>query len=400
MRLANRKIILGVTGGIAAYKSAYLTRLLVKAGADVQVVMTEAATKFVTPLTFESLTGREAAVEMFPVGRYFATHHISFAEWPDIFVIAPATADFIAQIAHGHCGTLLAAILCATRRKIILVPAMNEGMWANPAVQKNLEILRGYGYIIADVGVGEMACQSFGPGRMAEPDEIFEIVAGELEPQGPLAGKAILVTAGPCREGLDPIRFISNRSSGKMGFALARQAMHLGGNVTLITGPVALPDPLGMRVVRVETTEEMAAAVTTRFPSVDYLIMAAAPADYRPARRADHKIKKTGATLVIELEPTVDILKSVAGIRRDTQVVVGFALETENDVENARNKLNDKRLDYIIVNNPLEEGAGFETDTNRVTIISRSGDQRRIDRDDKDVVAQKIWEYLTTDGKR
>jgi len=398
MTLTNRKIILGVTGGIAAYKSAYLTRLLVKAGADVQVIMTEAGTKFITPLTFESLTGREVAVQMFPVDRYIATHHISFAEWPDLFVVAPATADFIAQVAHGLCSSLLATVLCATKRKAILAPAMNEGMWANPIVQKNVALLQEQGYIFAGVGVGEMACRSFGAGRMAEPEEILTLIEQVLQSGGPLSGKKVIVTAGPCREAIDPVRFISNRSSGKMGYALAREAELLGGTVTLISGPTALPDPERMRVVKVETTEQMAQAVTAELPGADYLIMAAAPADYRPAHTAEQKMKKGSDGITLELTPTIDILKQVSTIRKTGQIIVGFSLETENDVENSRRKLTEKRLDYIVVNNAVEPGAGFDVDTNRVTVLSKDGEVVRMEPASKDAVAKRIWEYLLRHG--
>lgn len=398
MTLINRKIILGVTGGIAAYKSAYLARLLVKAGAEVQVIMTEPGTKFITPLTFESLTGREVAVDMFPTGRYIATHHITYAEWADLFVVAPATADFIAQAAHGHCASLLAAVLCATKRKIILAPAMNEGMWANPIVQRNVALLQEHGYIFAGVGIGEMACHSFGAGRMAEPDEILDLIKQVLQSGGPLSGKKVIVTAGPCREAIDPVRFISNRSSGKMGFALAREAELLGASVTLITGPTALADPDGMRIIRVETTDQMAHAVMTELPGVDYLVMAAAPADYRPAVTATQKMKKGSGKITLELTPAIDILKQVSTQRKDEQVIVGFSLETENDLENSRKKLIEKRLDYIVINNAGEPGAGFDVDTNRVTILSRDGETTRLEAAGKDVVAQRIWGYLLGHG--
>lgn len=398
MTLINRKIILGVTGGIAAYKSAYLARLLIKAGADVQVIMTEAGTKFITPLTFESLTGREVAVEMFPVGRYIATHHISFAEWPDLLVIAPATADFIAQAAHGFCASLLATVLCATKRKVVMAPAMNEGMWANPIVQGNVALLQERGYVFAGVGVGEMACRSFGAGRMAEPEEIVTLVEQVLHSTGPLSGKTVIVTAGPCREAIDPVRFISNRSSGKMGYALAREAGLLGATVTLITGPTALPDPEGMRVVKVETTEQMAQAVMTELPGADCLIMAAAPADYRPVQAATQKMKKGTEPVTMALTPTIDILRQVSSVRTDDQLIVGFSLETENELENSRRKLTEKRLDYIVVNNAVEPGAGFDVDTNRVTVLSKSGEVVRMDPASKDVVAQRIWEFLIRHG--
>ncbi len=400
MQLTNYKIILGITGGIAAYKSAYLTRLLVKAGAEVRVVMTEAAVKFITPLTFESLTNREVAVEMFPEGRFVSARHIALAEWPDLIVVAPATADFIAQVANGLCSSLLSAVLCATKRKVIMAPAMNEGMYANPAVRRNISTLREFGYCLAEVGVGDMACGGFGPGRMAEPEEIFELVTKEIRSEGSLTGEKILVTAGPCREAIDPVRFISNRSSGKMGFAIASEAEKLGGEVTLITGPVSLPDPRGVRVVRVETTGQMADVVQEEFGFADYLIMAAAPADYKPKSVSSQKIKKTDGETSITLKPAVDILKTVSSVRKESQVIVGFSLETENEVENSKKKLHDKKLDFIVVNNPTEEGAGFDCDTNRVVIISKSGETVELDKNKKEAIAKKIWGYILSHGRK
>jgi len=394
MKLSNRKIVIGISGGIAAYKSAYLVRLLVKAGAEVQVIMTEAATKFITPLTFEALTDHEVHVEMFPQDKFAGTHHITLAKWPDLIAVTPATADLIAQVSHGFCSSLLATVICATPRKVIWAPSMNEGMFANPVVQKNLKILQDMGHVIAEVGVGEMACKSFGAGRMAEPEEIFELIVSEIGRGGPLDGKKVVVTAGGCREPIDPVRFISNRSSGKMGYALAREAERLGAEVVLITGPTALPDLPGIRMVKIETTQQMADAVEVEFVDAGYLMMAAAPADYKPAKTSGQKIKKSDKKLTISLSPTVDILKTITASRKKSQIVVGFSLETENELDNSRKKLKDKKLDYIVVNNPLQEGAGFDHDTNRVTILSISGRKQSLDKADKDEIAGKIWQYV------
>lgn len=394
MEPAGRKIVLGVTGGIAAYKSAYLTRLLVKSKAEVQVIMTEAGAKFVTPLTFESLTNRDVAVQMFPEKRFISTRHITMAKWPDLIVIAPATADFIAQYALGMCPSLLSAVVCATKKPVVIAPAMNDGMYQNEAVQENIQKLRDRGVIIAEAGTGEMACDSFGPGRMAEPDEIFDLICTTLSTRGPLSGKKVLVTAGPCRESLDPVRYISNRSSGKMGFEIALQAQKLGADVSLVTGPVALPDLPGIETVRVETTEEMAHAVEDRFATCDYLVMAAAPADYKPKISFKQKMKKCDIGIMVDFEPTIDILKHLATSRKETQTVIGFSLETENELENSRKKLTEKKLDYIVINNPLEDGAGFETETNRVTILSATGETKEIGKANKDIVARQIWEYV------
>ena len=397
-RLPNYKIILGITGGIAAYKSAYLARLLVQAGAEVQVIMTEAGTKFVTPLTFEALTGREVAVEMFPEGQFVGTRHIDYADWADLIVIAPASADFIGQIAGGLCPSLLSTVVCAGRHRVLFAPAMNDGMWESEPVQNNVSLLRKYGHEIIDVGVGDMACRSYGAGRMAEPEDIFEIITGLLTTEGPLSGKKVMVTAGPCREAIDPVRYISNRSSGKMGFALARRAARMGAEVTLVTGPVTLDDPAGVKVIHIETTEQMAQEVNSQFPECDYLVMAAAPADYKAADSSNHKIKKSKKNLSLKLSPTIDILKNLPIDRRDNQTVVGFSLETENDIKNSQKKLKDKNLDYIVVNNALEDGAGFDSDTNRVTVLSSGRESYIIDKADKEVVARRIWEYILGDG--
>lgn len=399
MSLFNRNIVLGITGGIAAYKSAYLARLLIKAGAAVQVIMTEAGTKFVTPLTFEALTGKEVAVEMFPENRVVGTRHISLAEWPDLIVVAPATADFIGQIAYGLCPSLLSAVVCATRRPVLLAPAMNEGMYANPAVQQNIATLRQRGYHFAEVGVGEMACRSYGAGRMAEPEDILKSIVDLLSFKGPLSGKKILVTAGPCREPLDPVRFLSNRSSGKMGYAVTRQAFLLGGEVTLISGPVALADLPGVRTIKVETTAQMAEAVESEVDACDYLIMAAAPADFKPRTISPQKIKKDGGDRTIELTAAPDILKRISARRRPDQIIVGFALETENELENAARKLRDKKLDYIVVNNPFEEGAGFETETNCVIVLNNKGKSVTLELADKDIIARKLWEFVLGDAR-
>ncbi|MEZ5358501.1 MAG: bifunctional phosphopantothenoylcysteine decarboxylase/phosphopantothenate--cysteine ligase CoaBC [Candidatus Zixiibacteriota bacterium] len=400
MVLSHRKIVLGVTGGIAAYKSAYLARLLIKAGAEVQVIMTRAGAKFVTPLTFESLTGRSVAVEMFAENTFVGTRHIDFAEWADLIVVAPATADFIAQIANGFCPELLSTVVCASNRPLLLAPAMNDVMWENPAVQTNVETLKNRGVFFANVGIGEMACRSFGPGRMAEPDEIFEHIASIIGKSGPLKDKKVIITAGPCREAIDPVRYISNRSSGKMGFALAIEAEKLGADVTLISGPTALLNPDRVTVVNTETTAEMAQAVQSHFANADYLVMAAAPADFTPTKPFDQKVKKNDSGMALELSPTIDILKSLKDKKTSGQTIIGFALETEYVLDNAKKKLADKNLDFIVVNDALEAGAAFDSDTNRVVIIAKDGRSTELKKADKDVIARNIWEYVLGDGRR
>ncbi len=398
MRLAGSHIVLGVTGGIAAYKSAYLTRLLIKAGAEVQVIMTEAATKFVTPLTFESLSQREVAVDMFPDGKFVGTRHIDYADWADLIVIAPATADFIALAANGLCPNLLSTVVCAYRRKVLYAPAMNDGMWDHPAVKENVSLLRKYSHVIAGVGIGEMACRSNGPGRMAEPDELLELIVTLLKPEGDLSGKTVVVTAGPAREAIDPVRYISNRSSGKMGFTLAADAYRRGAEVILIAGPVSLETPRGVQRIDVETTAEMARAVENAFATCDYLFMAAAPADFTPAKPSDSKIKKSSTPVALDLAPTQDILASLAGRKAAHQCVVGFALETDNLLPNAKTKLKNKNLDFIVLNDAGESGAAFDSDTNHVIIISRDGFQKDIPKMDKLTCARAIIDHILAYG--
>lgn len=366
-----RRILLGVTGGIASYKAGWLARLLAQAGGEVDVVMTRAATEFVGPITFEALTGRPVHTDIFAVGR--ALDHIRLAREASAVVVAPATADFMARAAHGQADDLLSACLLATTAPVLLVPAMNDRMWAHPQTQRNAAHLREIGYTVLDPDNGMLAAgEGSGPGRMPEPETIFAHV-GRLLDDGALRGRSVVVTAGPTREPVDPVRFISNRSSGKMGVAIAAAAWRRGADVTLIAGPLDVAPPVGVKVVRVETTEEMRSAVSCALPSADALLMAAAPADFRAARPAATKIKRAGGLATIELDSTPDILAETAAQRRDGAVVVGFALETDDLVANARKKLQAKGLDLIVANPAGEPDAGFEADTNRVTLIGRDG---------------------------
>lgn len=368
-----RRVLLGVTGGIASYKAAWLARLLAQAGADVDVVMTRAATEFVGPITFEALTGRPVHTDIFAAGR--ALDHIRLAREADAVVVAPATADFMARAAQGRADDLLAACLLATEAPVLLVPAMNDRMWAHPQTRRNVDHLREIGYTVVDPDEGPLAAgEGSGPGRMPEPETIVAHAARLLDDRS-LDGRRIVVTAGPTREALDPVRFLSNRSTGKMGVALAAAAWRRGAEVTLIAGPLEVPAPVGPRVVRVETTEEMAEAVRRALPAADGLIMAAAPADFRAARPAPSKIKKQdGAPAAIDLSRTTDILSATLDARRPSAVIVGFALETDDLVSNAREKLDAKRLDLVVANDAREPGAGFAVDTNRVTLIARDGE--------------------------
>ena len=368
---AGRRVLLGVSGGIASYKTAWLARLLAKAGAEVDVVMTRAATEFVGPVTFEALTGRPVHTGLFDAGR--ALDHIHLAREAAAVVVAPATADFMARAATGHADDLLTACLLATDAPVLLVPAMNDRMWAHAQTQANAARLRELGYRLLDPDDGVLAAgEGSGPGRMPEPETIFAHVGRLLEDgDAPLVGRRVVVTAGPTREPIDPVRFVSNHSSGRMGVSIAAAAWRRGASVMLIAGPLAVPAPVGVSVVRVESTEEMRQAVARELAEADVLVMAAAPADYRPADVATSKLKKTGRPRAIELAENADILKSTRDARRDGAVIVGFALETDDLIENAKKKLDAKALDLIVLNDAKEEGAGFGVETNRVTLLTR-----------------------------
>jgi phosphopantothenoylcysteine decarboxylase / phosphopantothenate---cysteine ligase len=370
----DRTVLLGVTGGIASYKSAWLARLLTKAGAKVDVVLTRSATEFVSGITFEALTGRPAHVGLFDAGR--ALDHIKLAKSADAIVVAPATADFLARAASGQANDLLTAILLATGAPVLLVPAMNDHMWAHAQTQRNVQHLQELGYAVLEPDEGRLAAgEGEGPGRMPEPETIFAHVGRLIEKRAgsALGGRRVIVTAGPTREAIDPVRFVSNHSSGKMGVALASSAWRRGADVSLIAGPLSVAPPTGPDLVAVETTEEMAVAVDALVPEADVLIMAAAPADFRPAKVAESKIKKGKNVPVLELEHTPDILRGTIAKRRKKSIIVGFALETNDAIANARKKLTDKSLDLIVLNDAREAGAGFGVDTNRVTLIDRAG---------------------------
>lgn len=365
------RVVLGVSGGIAAYKSGWVARLLAAAGAEVDVVMTRAATEFVAPLTFEALTGRAVHTDLFSPGR--ALDHIHLAREADALVVAPATADFLARAAHGRGDDLLAACLLATTAPVILFPAMNDAMWAHPQTQHNTTHLRDIGYTVVDPDVGALAAgEGSGPGRMPEPETIVAHVGRALD-DASFRGRTVVVTAGPTREPVDPVRFLSNRSSGKMGVAIASAAWRRGARVVLIAGPLKVPDPVGPSLVRVETTEEMAEAVRQALPGAHALVMAAAPADFRAADPAASKIKKTDGPASIALATTTDILACTVRHRPPGLVTVGFALETDHLLESARSKLLDKQLDLIVANSAREHDAGFGADTNRVTILAPDG---------------------------
>jgi phosphopantothenoylcysteine decarboxylase/phosphopantothenate--cysteine ligase len=367
------RVLLGVTGGIAAYKSAELTRRLKDRGADVQVVMTAGAQHFITPQTFQALSGRPVRTDLWDAAAEAAMGHIELARWPSRIVVAPASADFIARLAHGLAGDLLTTLCLATDVPITVVPAMNRLMWANPATQANVATLRQRGIAILGPAAGEQACGETGPGRMVEPHEIVDaLFAVAARPaSGALQGRKVVVTAGPTRERIDPVRFITNRSSGKMGFAVAEAARDAGADVVIVSGPVNVPTPQGIRRVNVETAEQMLAAVSAELHDTDIFIGSAAVSDYRAREIAEHKIKKTSADLVLHLARTPDILATVAaGTPRP--FVVGFAAETQDVEANALKKLAGKNLDMIAANQ-VGEGLAFDCDDNALTVYWRDG---------------------------
>jgi phosphopantothenoylcysteine decarboxylase/phosphopantothenate--cysteine ligase len=371
--IKEKEILLGVTGGIAAYKAAELTRLLVKHNAKVTVVMTAAARKFLTPLTLETLSGNFVYTEMFNPQRFSSTEHISLAEKADVLIVAPATANFIGKLANGIADDLLSTVAMATRAPIILAPAMNVNMWNNPIVQRNLDYLKSLGYIVVEPAEGELACGAQGAGRLAEIDNIVEEAERVLTPQD-LAGKNILVTAGPTREHLDPTRFISNPSTGKMGFEMARVARRMGADVTLVYGPSHLSPPAGVKAISVVSAVQMHEAVQEHFDDQDIIIKAAAVADFRPVQTHGEKVKKQTLvkSLRIDLESNPDILKTLGG-KKKKQFMVGFAAETRDLVQNAQKKLKSKNLDMIAANDVTRQDAGFAKETNVVKIISKDG---------------------------
>jgi phosphopantothenoylcysteine decarboxylase/phosphopantothenate--cysteine ligase len=355
----------------------WLARLLTQAGAEVDVVMTRAAREFVGPITFEAVTGRPVHTEIFGPGH--ALDHIRLAREAKVIAVAPATADFVGRAAHGLADDLLSACLLAAQSKVLLVPAMNDRMWAHAQTRHNVDQARSLGYEILEPAEGQLAVgEGSGPGRMPEPEEIMSRIGRLLESKSPLSGKKVVVTAGATREPIDPVRFISNHSSGKMGVAIARAAWRRGADVTLIAGHVDIPLPGELTIVKAGTVEEMSKSVAKALPSADVLIMAAAPADFRPAARATEKIKKGRGTPKIELEATDDILKSTISKRKKKSLIVGFALETGDGVINAREKLKSKDLDLVVLNDATEAGAGFGVDTNRVTLIDRAGKEEEL----------------------
>jgi phosphopantothenoylcysteine decarboxylase/phosphopantothenate--cysteine ligase len=367
------KVALGVTGGIAAYKAAEIVRLLQERGVRVQVIMTQAAQEFVRPLTFAALSGEKVITDMFAAGSEepnidSAVEHIAVAQSIDAMLVAPATADVLARFAQGISNDFLSTLYLATTAPVVVAPAMNVNMWNHPATQANLEVLRKRGVKVVEPGTGYLACGMTGPGRLAENEAIVAAVMEALGASQELAGETLLITAGPTREKIDPVRYITNRSSGRMGYALAEAALRRGARVLLVSGPTTVPPPDAVALTRVETAEEMRDAVLKLLPEASIVIKTAAVSDYRPRLAADQKIKRNGP-MTLELEPTADILAELSQ-RKRSQIIVGFAAETQNVLENARKKLAAKSLDAIVVNDVSREGIGFDSDRNAVTIIT------------------------------
>lgn len=393
----HQRVLLGVTGGIASYKAAWLARLLTQNGAEVDVVMTRAATEFIGAVTFEALTGRPVHTALIQQGH--ALDHIKLARAANIVVIAPTTADFIARAVGGHADDLLSAILLANTAPVLLVPAMNDRMWAHAQVQSNIESAKKLGYNVLPPDDGALAVgEGHGPGRMPEPETILAHVARILESSKKLKGKHVVVTAGPTREPIDPVRFMSNRSSGRMGIEIAAAAWRRGAEVTLIAGPLEVATPPAVKVVHVETTTQMQDAVIKALANANALVMAAAPADFTPANPADQKIKKQDGPDTLQLARTPDILKSSVLARQKGAVIVGFALETQNAISEGTRKLREKGLDLVVVNDATEAGAGFGVETNRVTFVNKVGEIEALPlmskRDVADAILDKVEALL------
>ena len=389
--MLKKKILLGVTGGIAAYKSAELIRLIIKSGAEVRVVMTTAATEFVQPLTYQALSGHRVYTDIFDAEADSAMDHIELARWADLMIVAPASADFIAKMRNGYADNLLLTLCLASKQPVAIAPAMNQQMYANRATQDNIKQLASRAVLIWGPDDGEQACGDTGPGRMLEPTELFDRVAEYLSP-GKLDGKNVLITAGPTREPIDPVRYISNRSTGRMGYALAQAAHQAGAGVTLVSGPVNLDAPSGVERISVSSAIEMRDAVIERVAKVDIFIACAAVSDYRVEQVAAQKIKKTTQKIKLELIPNPDIVSEVTRLK-NKPFTLGFAAETEKLEQHAVEKLQRKNLDMIAANRVAAEQTGFESDTNELTVIWPDG-QRLLTLNDKNEIAKQLIDLV------
>lgn len=390
--LQGKHIVLGVTGSIAAYKIASLASMLKKQSADITVIMTQNATNFINPITFETLTGNKCLVDTFDRNFQYSVEHVSLAKQTDLFMIAPASANVIAKAAHGLADDMLTTTLLACECPKIIVPAMNTRMYRNPIVQDNRKILQSYGMEVITPAVGYLACGDTGEGKMPEPEVLYEAILHALQPKD-MTDLHVLVTAGPTMEKIDPVRYITNHSSGKMGYAIARAAMMRGARVTLITGKTHLTPPIGVHTIEITSASDMARAVKEYAGTQDIIIKAAAVADYRPKYTADEKIKKKNSDMSIDLERTEDILGFLGAHKKEGQFLCGFSMETENMIENSRKKLKTKNLDLIVANNLKERGAGFGIDTNIVTLLSHE-DTVELPILSKDEVADRLLSYI------
>lgn len=397
--LRGKTVILGVTGGIAAYKAASLASLLVKQGCEVHVIMTEHALNFISPVTFETLTGRKCLTDTFDRNFQYNVEHVSLAKKADLFVVAPATANVIGKLAAGIADDMLTTTMLACRCSKLIVPAMNTNMYENSIVQENMEKLRQHGFTLMEPSVGRLACGDTGIGKFPPESEIFDYILREIAMEKDMAGKKVLITAGPTREPIDPVRFLTNHSTGKMGYALAADCMQRGAEVTLVSGKTSLEKPPFMKVIHVETAGEMFEAVTKVSHEQDIIVMSAAVADYTPAETADEKVKKKDGDMLLELKRTKDILKYLGENRSESQYICGFSMETENMLENSKAKLDKKQVDMIVANNLKEAGAGFGVDTNKVTVITKKK-EIPLPLMSKEETAHAIMDEIMKDNRR
>lgn len=388
-----KNVVIGVTGGIAAYKALDVISKLKKKNINVDVIMTKSACEFVTPLSFQSLSQNAVIKDMFDEPKVFEIQHISLAKKADVLLIVPATANIIGKVANGIADDMLSTTIMATNAKVIFAPAMNTNMYNNPIVQENIRKLKNYGYDFINPSSGRLACGDVGDGKLADTEDIVEVVLSELYEPKDLVGKKVLVTAGPTRANLDPVRFLTNKSTGKMGYAIAEEARDRGAEVILVSGPTNIKPPLGVRVINVETNEEMLNSVKSEFDSCDIVVKSAAVSDYKPKFYSDKKIKKGPDNLNMEFVRDNDILKELGTLKKD-QILVGFAAESNDVIENAHIKLKKKNLDYIVANDITESDAGFGTDTNRVTIINRDGKEISLDNMSKRLVGYELFNMI------
>jgi len=390
--MSKKNVVIGVTGGVAVYKALDVISRLKKKDINVDVIMTKSACEFVTPLSFQSLSQNAVIKNMFDEPKVFEIQHISLAKKADILVVVPATANIIGKVANGIADDMLSTTIMATNAKVIFAPAMNTNMYNNPLVKENIKKLKSYGYEFINPSSGRLACGDVGNGKLADTEEIAEVVLSHLHEPKDLVGKKVLVTAGPTRANIDPVRFLTNRSTGKMGYAIAEEARDRGAEVVLVSGPTSIKAPIGVKIIKVETNEEMLKAVKAEFDTSDIVVKSAAVSDYKPKTYSDKKIKKGPGNLNIELERDNDILKELGTLKKH-QILVGFAAESNDVIENAHIKLKKKNLDYIVANNITESNAGFGSD-NRVTVINRDGKEISLDNMSKRLVGHELFNMI------